>query len=58
MAENKNDQHPQQPADNSGHQSTQNYLDSDLDEINIKVQEIEEWDVVVTDQKKTAIPIQ
>ncbi|HEY8689098.1 MAG TPA: hypothetical protein VIM07_07675 [Chitinophagaceae bacterium] len=51
MAENKNDQHPQQPADNSWQQSTQHPSDSDLDKSS-KVQEIEEGDVVIIDQRR------
>ncbi|MDQ6843829.1 MAG: hypothetical protein M3Z92_05690 [Bacteroidota bacterium] len=52
MTENKNDQHSQQTSNNSDQQSTQHTSDSDPDKINIKTQEIEEWDVVMTDQRR------
>ena len=52
MAEIKNDQHCQQPAGNSGQQSIQHNSDSDHSEMNIKALEIEEWDVVITDQRR------
>ena len=52
MIENKNDQHSQQTSNNSVQQSTQHTSDSDLDKISIKVQEIEEWDAVITDQRR------
>lgn len=52
MPEYNNDQRPRQSADNSGQQSTQNTPDSELDKRNIKVEEIEEWDEVVTDQRR------
>ena len=52
MAKNKNDQDSQQPAGSSVQQSIQHSSDSDLSEMNIKVQEIEEWDVVITDQRR------
>lgn len=52
MPENKIDQHPQQTADDSGHQSIQDTSDSDLDKEYIKVEEIEEWDVIATDQRR------
>jgi len=52
MTENKNDQHSQQTSNDSIQQSTQQTSDSDQDKINIEVEEIEEWDVVVTDQRR------
>jgi len=52
MTENKNDQQSQQTSKNSVQQSTQPTSDSDLDKISIKVQEIEEWDVVIRDQRR------
>ena len=52
MPENKIDQHLQQTADISCQQSIQHTSDSDLDKRNIKVEEIEEWDVVATDQRR------
>ena len=52
MSENKNDQHSQQPAANFVQQSTQNTSDSDPDKISVKEQEIEEWDEVITDQRR------
>jgi len=52
MTENKNDQHSQLTSNDSIQQSTQQTSDSDQDKINIEVEEIEEWDVVVTDQRR------
>jgi len=52
MAEIKNDQYSQQPSGNPGRQSTQDTSDSNLDKISIKVQEIEEWDVVISNQRR------
>jgi len=55
MAENKNDQHTQQPEGNSRLQSVQESSDSDLNTANIKkqeVHEIEELNVVITDQRR------
>ena len=52
MTENKNDQHSQLTSNDSIKQSTQQTSDSDQDKINIEVEEIEEWDVVVTDQRR------
>jgi len=52
MTENKNDQHNQQAVNNSGQQSTQHNADSTRDKMNIQVQEIEEWDVVIPDQRR------
>ena len=52
MTENKIDQPSQQPCYNSGRQSTQHKADSPNDKITIQVQEIEEWDVVITDQRR------
>ncbi|MDQ6845377.1 MAG: hypothetical protein M3Z92_13670 [Bacteroidota bacterium] len=52
MTENKNDQYSQPPATKSGQQLTQPTSDSDPDKISIEVQEIEEWDVVMTDQRR------
>ncbi|HEY5408398.1 MAG TPA: hypothetical protein VIJ92_14990 [Ginsengibacter sp.] len=52
MTETKNDQHSQLTSNDSIQQSTQQTSDSDPDKINIEVEEIEEWDVVVTDQRR------
>jgi len=52
MTENKNDQLSQQTSNDSIQQTTQQTSDSDPDKINIEVEEIEEWDVVVTDQRR------
>lgn len=53
MTENKNDQKSQKTSNDSGQQLTQQPSDADLDKMNIKVEEIEEWDVVVTtDQRR------
>jgi len=52
MTENKNDQHSQQTSNDSIQQSTQQTSDPDQDKIKIEVEEIEEWDVVVTDQRR------
>ncbi len=55
MNENKNDQHPKQPAYNSSQQSIQNSSDSNLNTPNIKkqeVEEIEELNVIITEQRK------
>ncbi|MDQ6905171.1 MAG: hypothetical protein M3139_19450 [Bacteroidota bacterium] len=52
MAENKNDQYSPQTNNNSNQQSTQPTSDSDPDKINDKFQEIEEWDVVVSDERR------
>jgi hypothetical protein len=52
MPEIKNDQYSEQPPDNFGQQPTQLSSDSYLNEIDIKVQEIEEWDAVITDQRR------
>lgn len=52
MTENKNDQHCQQTGNDSILQSTQQPSNVNPDKMNIKVEEIEEWDVVVTDQRR------
>ena len=52
MTENKNDQHSQQAVNNSGRQSTQRNADLSRDKMTIQMQEIEEWDVVITDQRR------
>ncbi len=52
MTENKNDQHSHQTRNNSIQQSGQNTSDSGRDNPNVKEQEIEEWDVVRTDQRR------
>ena len=52
MTENKNDQPSQQTSNDSIQQSTQQISDSDQDKIKIEVEEIQEWDVVVTDQRR------
>ena len=60
MTENKNDQHSQQTSNNSIQQSTQHSSDPDLNkmdikvegEMDIKVEETEEWDAVITDQRR------
>lgn len=52
MTENKNDQHCQQTSNDSIQQPTQQPSNVNLDKMDIKVEEIEEWDVVVTDQRR------
>ena len=53
MTENKNDQHSQQTNNDSVQQSTQQTPKLELDKMNIQVEEIEEWDViVVSDQRR------
>ena len=52
MTENKNDHPGQQTSNDSIQQSTQQISDSDQDKIKIEVEEIQEWDVVVTDQRR------
>jgi len=52
MTESKNDQHPRQPATNFVQQPTQPTYASDPDKISIQAQEIEEWDEVITDQRR------
>ena|ERR1017187_1769452 len=48
----KNDQYSEQSPGNFSQQPTQLSSDSHLNEIDIKVQEIEEWDAVMTDQRR------
>jgi hypothetical protein len=48
----KNDQHIEQSSGNFGQQPTQLSSDSHLNEMDIKEQEIEEWDAVITDQRR------
>jgi hypothetical protein len=52
MTENKNDQHSLQAVNNSGGQSTQQNANSPRDKTTIQVQEIEEWDLVIPDQRR------
>jgi hypothetical protein len=54
MTGNKNDQHCQPTSNDSIQQSTQQPSKVDQDKMNNKnkVEEIEEWDVVVTDQRR------
>lgn len=54
MTENKNDQYCQQTSNDSIQQSTQQPSKVDQDKMNNKnkVEEIEEWDLVVTDQRR------
>lgn len=52
MTENKNDQHSLQAGNNSGEQSMQRNENSPRDKTTIQVQEIEEWDLVMPDQRR------
>lgn len=52
MTESKNDQHTRQPVTNFVQQSTQPAYASDPDKISIEVQEVEEWDEVITNQRR------
>lgn len=52
MTGNKNEQQSQQTSSDSVQQSTHQPSNVNLDKMNIKVEEIEEWDVVVTDQRR------
>jgi len=52
MPENKNEPDISQPGSNFSQQSTMQNSDSDVNKININEQETEEWDVVVTDQRR------
>ena len=52
MTENKNDQRSQQTSDNYIQQSIQQTSDTDPDKINIEVEEIEEYDVILSDQRR------
>ena len=52
MTENKIDQPSQQPCYNSRRQSTQRNADLPRDKMTIQMQEIEEWDVVIPDQRR------
>ncbi len=52
MPEIKNDQHSQQLPGNSDQQPIQHSSDPDLNKMDIKMQEIEEWDEVITDQRR------
>jgi len=52
MTQSKNDQQSQKTSNDSIQQSTQQPSDDNLDKMNIKVEEIEEWNVVVTDQRR------
>ncbi|MEO8416259.1 MAG: hypothetical protein ABI472_21540 [Ginsengibacter sp.] len=52
MTENKIDQHSLQDRNNSIRQSTQRNADLRPDETIIEVQEIEEWDVIIPDQRR------
>jgi len=52
VTDGENDQYSQQTSNNSIQQSTQQTSDSDPDKINIEVEEIQEWDVEVTDQRR------
>jgi hypothetical protein len=52
MPEIKNDQLSQQSPATSGQQTTQQSSDPDLNKVDIKVQETEEWDAVITDERR------
>ncbi len=52
MTENKNDKHNLQPGYNSSTQSMQRNADSPNDKMVIQSQEVEEWDAVITDQRR------
>ena len=52
MTANKNEQQSQQTSNDSVQQSAQQPSKVNLDNSNIKMEEIEEWDVVVTDQRR------
>lgn len=52
MTEIKNDQYSQQTVNDSGQQSKPNNADSRPDKMTIQAQEIEEWDVAITDQRR------
>ena len=52
MPEIKNDQKSQQPPGTSGRQTTQHSSDPGLNKMDIKLQETEEWDAVLTDERR------
>jgi hypothetical protein len=52
MPENNIEQHSQQQGSSFSQQSTMHNSDSDVNKLNITAQETEEWDVVVTDQRR------